>query len=207
MRASLMAASLASAPLLQKNAFFIPLARHSFLGEKGLAWNVKQIGAVDQLFRLLLYRCHDLRVAVALAGHSNAADEIEILVAVCVVKVAALTPDCSYGQPAVGGQHVFFSQGNNFFQLSSASPPSGTTMVPIPSFVKISSKIEWSLRPSMMWVLPTPALSAPMQASTFRDHAPCDLALCDELARFSNSERGDQSFRAFQDLHRCLPHL
>src|SRR5215469_7316345 len=42
-----------------------------------------------------------------------------------------------------------------------------TTSVPIPERVKVSSKREWSTRPSMICVLATPSLSASIQHSAF----------------------------------------
>ena len=43
---------------------------------------------------------------------------------------------------------------------------SGRTMVPIPSSVKISSRIECGLRPSTTWVCGTPPSTARMHASS-----------------------------------------
>ena len=92
-RASLIAASLASAPELQKNAWPPKLRSLSSLAQRPWASMYQVFGTWISVGDLLLHRLDDRRRAVAQQVAAPAGEEIEIAVALGVPDVRALAAD------------------------------------------------------------------------------------------------------------------
>ena len=90
MRASLIAASLASAPELQKNTLPPRLDSRQALGQAHRGLGVEEVADVHQPPDLLAHGLDDARVAVAEVRHRDAAQEVEVLVALGVPQARAL---------------------------------------------------------------------------------------------------------------------
>ena len=76
------------------------------LGQRFLAGHVVVVGGVDELGHLVLQRRHQLGVVVAQRVHCNAAQRIEVLLAVDVPHAAALASLQSDRYAAIGVHHV-----------------------------------------------------------------------------------------------------
>ena len=68
----------------------------------------------------------------------------------------------------------------------------GTSSVPTPSCVKISSSSECLTRPSMIWTLPTPASSAPNADLQLGQHTAVDVACLHQFRGPRPLQRGQQ---------------
>ena len=109
-RASLIAASLASAPELQKNALSMPASRHSRSASSRLQRHLVPVGGVQQLAGLIADRLGDGRVGVAEPAHGDAGERIEVAAAVGVVQVGPFAVRERHGQRGknrhlIGRQH------------------------------------------------------------------------------------------------------
>ncbi len=146
MRASLIAASLASAPELQKYTLPPRLELDRLLREAHRGLAVEQVADVDQRTRLLGDRGDDLGVAVAEARDRDAAEEVEVLVALRVPQARALAAYELDGLARVGGDHA---RALELLQLGEAHAET-SIFVPTPASVNSSSSSECAIRPSMM---------------------------------------------------------
>jgi hypothetical protein len=88
-RASLISASLASAPLLQKNTRPGPGVADQPPRELALVGVAEEVADVDQLARLPLHRLHPVRMAMAQRAHRDARGEIEVALALVVPHLGA----------------------------------------------------------------------------------------------------------------------
>ena len=174
-RASLMAASSASAPELQKNTFEpagAPASDEQPLGELDLRHRGEEVRHVHELTGLLRHGRDQRRVVVAQGVDRDAADEVEVPAAVDVPHpgaVAVLEHELRAAEQveqrplvAVEPRVAGGSRGR-----SSARPrSSGSTMVPMPSEVNTSSSRLCGWRPSTTCAWGTPASTARMHASS-----------------------------------------
>src|SRR5690606_3526670 len=146
----------------------------------------EKVGDVAEQRDLVGDGADDCRVAGAERADGDAAEEVEVLLAVGVPQPGAL----AVGEGDAGGAVVVHQGGlpppGQFLiahqcassavppasfvpsaSLASPAPPgsSGTTMVPMPSSVKISSRMECWTRPSMTRAVRTPLRTAYRQPS------------------------------------------
>jgi len=84
---------------------------------------------VRQLFRLLLDRAHDARIAVTEAGDGEPAEKIEIAVAVSVIKIRAVTARERQWQTAVHIDHVAMREFYYLGVVHRALPPASALRV------------------------------------------------------------------------------
>src|SRR4030095_8360620 len=131
-------------------------------GQLGLRLDMIKVGNVEHLLGLLLDRLDDRGMTVAEAVNGNAAKKIEILFAVGVPNFASSTFDEGDRRAGVSFCDVLFGERGDIPVLHHFR----TTSVPTASLVKISKSTACFTRPSRMWVLSTPPLSALMQHST-----------------------------------------
>src|SRR6516162_140273 len=129
-------------------------------------------------------RLDDGRVRVAERADRDAGDQVQVLVAVGVPHPAALAAGERQRRGAVVGHHRRLEPLAQRIALAHRVPPnrgpvlsggfsvigagtgaSGTTIVPIPESVKISSKTACLRRPSSTWARGTPPRTAVRQAS------------------------------------------
>src|SRR5262245_57094051 len=122
-----------------------------------------EVGNVQQLLRLLLDRLDNRWMAVPQTVNRDAAEKIEVFLAVGIPDFAAAAFDQGDGRAGVSFGDVLFGERGDVPVLHHFR----TTSVPTPSLVKISKSTACFTRPSMMWVFSTPPLSALMQHSTF----------------------------------------
>src|SRR5579875_3727930 len=181
-RTSLSAASLASVPVLAKNTRpSARLPRRQPLGEGDLALVQEQVRAVRQGTCLARHGLGQGRVTVAERADRDAGDEVQVPAAVRVPDEAALAPGQRDGRDAIGGHQ---RAGVALLQCGARAacgaglacgtglacgsghraPPSGSTMVPTPVSVKISSRIACGSRPSSTCACGTPPVTAVRQA-------------------------------------------
>ena len=106
----MIAASLASAPELQKNALPPKLRSESSLGPAALRLGVPGVGHVDQLGHLLLHRLDHARRTVPQQIAAPAREEVEILPPLVVPDMRPLTAHQRHREPFVVRDHVFFEQ-------------------------------------------------------------------------------------------------
>jgi hypothetical protein len=83
-------------PELQKNTLLMP-ERSTSLAAAAPAGHVVVVGGVDELRELVLQRGHQLGVVVAQGVDGNAAQRVEVLLAVDVPDAAALAVDSAIG--------------------------------------------------------------------------------------------------------------
>ena len=112
-----MAASLASVPELQKNAWPPKLRSRKRLGPQPLQLGVPGVGHVDQLAQLLADRLDHRRRAVAQQVASPAGKQIQVAVPLGVPDVGAFAADQGHGKPAVVGNHVLLEELEDFAEL------------------------------------------------------------------------------------------
>ena len=108
-----MAASLASAPELQKNTRSMPDNAAQAIGQPRLQVDAVQVGGVHQLARLLADGPGDRRVGVAQAAHGNAGQGIEVLPVLAVPQPDAFTTLELHGQPVIG-RHKMLGHGSYY---------------------------------------------------------------------------------------------
>ena len=105
-RASLIAASFASAPELQKNALPPKLRSRQQLGPSTLSFRMPRIGHVNQLGRLLLNRFHNPRRTMAQQVAAPTGKEVQILPALVVPHQRAFAAHEAHREPSVIRHHV-----------------------------------------------------------------------------------------------------
>ena len=111
-----MAASLASVPELQKNAWPPKLRSRQGLGPVALQLGVPGVGHVDQLAQLLADRLDHRRRAMAQQIAAPAAEQIEVAVALrCPRRTSLRRATKRDGKAAVVGNHVLLEQLERFF--------------------------------------------------------------------------------------------
>lgn len=105
-RASLMAASLASAPELQKKRSVHTGYLAQALAEFVLQRNLIQVGCVHERCRLLTERAGDCRMTMTQSAHGDTAHGIEIALSVVFPQPGAFTTREGHWQPVVGINQV-----------------------------------------------------------------------------------------------------
>src|SRR5690606_37812372 len=128
------------------------------LGEQHLGLVQEQVAGVRDRRDLLRHRLDEGGVGVAERDDRDAGDEVEVLLAVDVPHPGALASGQRDRRDAVVGHE-------GLVEALVQATHQGTTMVPIPSLVKISCSSEWGTRPSSTWACGTPFLTAVRQDS------------------------------------------
>ena len=165
-----MAASLASAPELQKNTCPPPPSSSSMAIAVSVATGVgEQVGDVEQRAGLLGEGLGHGRVGVAERGHRQAAEEVEV--ARALGRPTARCPARARTSPAAGRRPASTGRrrgppwrrrarsrphlrGRRLGAASGVAVGPRVTMVPMPASVKSSSSSTWGTRPSRMWARP-----------------------------------------------------
>ncbi len=111
-----MAASLASAPLLQKKHWPPNDRSESACGERALGFHVPGVGHVDQLADLVADRLDDPGRAVAEQVAAPAGEEVEVAVPLGVPDPRTLAPDQADREPPVVGDHVPLELGDRLLR-------------------------------------------------------------------------------------------
>src|SRR5690606_35400511 len=128
------------------------------LGQQHLGLVQEQVARVRERRHLLGDGLDQRRVGVAERDDRDAGDEVEVLAAVGVPHAHALAPGQRHRRDAVVGHE-------RPLEALVQAGHEGTTIVPIPSSVKISCSSEWGTRPSSTWACGTPPRPAVRQAS------------------------------------------
>src|SRR6185437_2707140 len=102
------------------------------------------------------------RVTVAEVRHRDAAEEVEVLVALLVPQPRTLAAHELDRLARVGGDHA---RALELLQVGQAHVVA-SIIVPMPSSVNSSSSSEWGTRPSRMCAALTPASIASTQAAS-----------------------------------------
>jgi hypothetical protein len=122
-----MAASLASRPVQQKNTLVMPDSSTSLAASFSLVGHVVVVGGVDDLGDLVLQRGHQLGVVVAQRIDGNAAQRVQVLLAVHVPHAAALAMRQRNRHAAVGvhgvGRGGFDESGHAVFSRRCGKGP------------------------------------------------------------------------------------
>ena len=105
-RASLIAASFASQPELQKNSVVHAGQRAQQIGQLFLLGNVVPVGSVDDAPGLLGDGLDQTRMGVTQTGHGDAGEPVQIALALGVPQPHAFAARESHGQPAIGVHQV-----------------------------------------------------------------------------------------------------
>ncbi len=173
-RASLIAASIASAPELPKKTRRPPVSRRSRSAELELGWRGEVVRDVREGRRLARHGIHEDRVRVTERVDRDAGEEVEVLGALDVPHPGALAPD-EHGERRWDRLHHRVGAPVPIRRVVAARPVqrvhAGTTSVPMPASVKISSRIECGRRPSMTAALGTPPLDRLEAGRHLGDHA------------------------------------
>ena len=122
---------------------------------------VEEIGRVREPAQLRFHRRSPLRVAAAEDVDAYAACKVQIFLAVRVEEASVLAAHDVHGKARVGGREV---QLVPFFRRHISSPD--TNIVPIPSSVRVSMRMECGTLPSMMNTFFTPRRMASTQQLT-----------------------------------------
>ena len=141
---------------------FQPRAHGERLGKLHAGIGVIKIGRMRYLFHLRAHRVRPLSVRIAEDVDAYAAAEIYVSPAVRVPNVRPLSADEPHGKARVCRRNVQFVL---FFRRHMFSPD--TNIVPMPSSVRVSIRMEWGTLPSMMNTFFTPRRIASMQQPTF----------------------------------------
>ena len=128
------------------------------------------------------------RVGVPNCDHGDPAETIEVPVPVLVPQPGALTPYEHHRAAPIG---VHEHGGGAVHDGHACSPCS--TMVPIPSGVKISSSRACCTLPSRMWTRRTPGAHGGDTGAQLGQHPTGDVAPLQHLFHSGESDRGDQA--------------
>ena len=86
-------------------------------------------------------------------GYADAAAHVDVFLSGLIVHQRAFPLNQLHREAGVGVRHILFI---NLLQIHHSSVSSPYTMVPAPSSVRISIRIEWGTRPSMIMTFSTP---------------------------------------------------
>src|ERR1039458_86648 len=142
------------------------------LGQAHRGLGVEQVADVHQPLGLLAHRRHHARVTVTDVRDRDAAEEIEVLVAVLVPQMWALPANELHGEARVRSDHTRTLE---LLQLSQAHV-AASILVPIPASVNSSKSNECGVRPSRMCAALTPWWIASRQACNLGRIPPCRLS-------------------------------
>ena len=116
------------------------------LRQPGAGLRVKEVGGVAQLFRLRRDGIHPGLIAVAQVADADAACKVDVFPALRAVKSGSFPVIQRHGKTAVGVHDVLAVQRLDRFACHTVF--SFSSMVPMPSSLKSSIRMEWGMRPS-----------------------------------------------------------
>src|SRR3954468_20166578 len=151
----------------QEHSAFGAQQAHQRLGQRDAWFGGIEVRGVAQGVHLGGDGIDDGGMAVAQNIDRDAAEEVDVRLAVLVGDHGAVPADQRDGRRAVVVHHHAFP--------ALCKRHAFTTFVPVPSSVNNSTNTQCSTRPSMTWALGTPPATARMQASIFGTMPACSV--------------------------------